>query len=151
MATSKRLTRRNILLALLALLIIMQFFPIDKTNPPVESGKDFLQQTNAPLMAQRLFKDACYDCHSNEVKYPWYTNIAPLSFWIAGHIRNGKRQVNFSTWADYPSSKQKHKIEECIEVLEEKRMPLTSYTLLHPEAKMSAKEQTELINWLKNL
>ena len=151
MAEKKLLTRRNILIGLVALLILMQFKRIDKTMPPIEEAKTFLNYADAPLQVQRVLKDACYDCHSYETKYPWYTNVAPVSIWIGGHIKNGRQQVNYSIWGDYTPSKQKHKIEESIEVLEQKRMPPKSYKWMHPKAKMSDKDLSALLAWFKSL
>ncbi len=129
----------------------MQFRRIDKSVPEHDATKTFLAMTDAPLQVQRVLKDACYDCHSYETKYPWYTNVAPISNWIGGHIKNGRRQVNYSTWGAYTPSKQKHKIEESIEVLEDKRMPPKSYKLMHPKAKMSDKDLEQLLAWFKSI
>ena len=84
-----------------------------------------------------------------ESKYPWYTNIAPISFWVKGHIDHGREKLNFSLWNDYTKKKQHHKLEECIEEMEENHMPLKSYTWVHPEARLSKSDKAEIINFLK--
>lgn len=141
--------KKHILGLLLAALVIMQFFRIDKTNPAFEKENDFIAQLNPPAEVASLLKVACYDCHSYESAYPWYTNIAPLSFWIKGHINEGRGHLNFSEWATYKKSKADHKVDECIETIEEKSMPLKSYTITHGDARLSKEQRALLVDWLK--
>ena len=138
------------LIGLVVVLVIMQFFPIDKTNPPVDIAKDYITLAQPPTKIVKLLKDACYDCHSNEVKYPWYTSVAPISWWIKGHIDHGRKHLNFSIWGDYSDKKKNHKLEECVEFVEETRMPLLSYIIAHPEARMSEEDRAELVEWFRN-
>ncbi len=140
---------KKILLGLVVLLLLSQFIPMDKTNPPVKPGQDFFQLTTAPAEIANLVKGACYDCHSHNTKWPWYTNISPVNFWIRGHIRGGRQHLNFSEWASYPLDKQKHKMEEAFEEIEEEHMPLKSYTWLHPEAKLSKAQRDQLVAFFK--
>lgn len=142
---------KKILITLLAVLIIMQFFGIDKTNPPSDANQDFMTLTSPPSDISQLLKDACYDCHSNHTKYPWYTNIAPVSWWIKGHIDHGRGNLNFSEWGTYSDKKRTHKIEEVIEFVEDKRMPLLSYIIGHPEAKISKEDRANIVTWFKTL
>lgn len=142
--------KKKILLGILAILFIAQFFRIDKTNPPANLDQDFLNLNNAPTEIALIFKDACYDCHSNETEYPWYTNITPVNFWIKGHINGARDNVNYSEWGSFTENKQAHKMEESIEVLEDGRMPAKSFVLMHPEAKLSDQQKADLINWLKS-
>lgn len=144
------MTKRNIILAVVAILVVMQFFRIDKTNPTADPAKDFITAENPPAEMASLLKDACYDCHSYHTKYPWYTNIAPVSWWIKGHIDHGVEHLNFSTWTDYDADKRSHKLEEIAEEVEEKHMPLKSYTWLHPEAKMTDEQRTAMEEWAKS-
>ena len=138
-------------IAILLSLIIMQFFQIEKTNPDSNLEQDFLRINDAPQEISKLFKDACYDCHSHETRYPWYTSVAPISFWIKSHINGGRQQLNYSIWSKYPEDKKSHKIEETIEMIEEKSMPLTSYIIGHPEARISESERAKMVQWLKEL
>ena len=145
------LKRKHIFPILAVLLILIQIFRIDKTNPPIDEELDFISTMNPPSAIGSKIKSACYDCHSHESKYPWYTNVAPVSWWIKGHINGGRKHLNFSTWGAYVAGKKEHKIEECIEFLEKKWMPLSSYTWLHSEAKMTDEERTEMIAYFKSL
>lgn len=127
--------KKKIALGVLAIFILMQFFGIDKTNPEVDISKDFLVLAgDVDDDVANLIKTACYDCHSNETKYPWYTSVAPVSWWIKGHIDNARSELNFSSFGDYESDRQSHKLEECAEVLREKEMPMLTYMMLHRDA-----------------
>ncbi len=138
-------------IALLMILLVLQFFQINKTNPEIKPAEDFLVINKTEASTAKLLKDACYDCHSHETKYPWYTNVVPLSWWIKKHIVKGREELNFSTWATYSAKKADHKLEESIEMLEEKKMPLKSYVIAHSEAKLSADQIKQLNDYFQSL
>lgn len=140
---------RYALYGLVAFLVIAQFFRIDKTNSPVDQSKDYLQIAQPSAEVATLIKVACYDCHSDETNYRWYTNIAPVSWWVKGHIDNGRKKLNYSIWADYDQRKKDHKLEESVEVLEEKRMPMLSYMIAHGDAWISDEERAMLAEWFR--
>ena len=141
----KKQLRRIVLLSLLIITIIIQFFRIDKTNPTVDETKDFLALYNLDENYRSIHELSCYDCHSNKTRYPWYTNIAPVSWWIKKHIDEGRGHLNFSEWGDYSKKKKLHKLEECIEYVEEEKMPLKSFTWVHKDAILSNKDRSDLI------
>ncbi len=145
-----KLIKRFLVLALIALVII-QFISIDKTNPPTDPAKDFITMTNPPANIGSLIKSACYDCHSNHTEYPWYTNVQPVAWWVKGHIKNGRKKLNFSEWGDYSADKRAHKIEENIEEIEERHMPLKSYTWSHADAKLSDNDVESLMSWFRSI
>lgn len=130
---------------MLIILVGIQFIRIDKTLPTSTPGADFLENhpTSEAQMAQ--IKSACYDCHSNETTYPWYTNIAPASWWIQGHINGGRQNLNFSEWMTYDAEKQSHKLEEIIEEIKHEHMPIGSYTWLHGDAKLTQEDREALV------
>jgi len=140
----------KILLGVAATLLAAQLFQIDKNNPVYEKSNDILSQVSAPAEVKAILKQACYDCHSYETKYPWYTNVAPLSWWIEEHIEDGRKHFNFSEWGNYDLKKKKHKLEELIEMVEEGEMPLDSYTWAHNEADLSEEQIDTLIGWTKS-
>lgn len=142
---------KKIGIGLLAVIIIIQFFRIDKENPEVIPRKDFITQTNPPENIKTILKTACYDCHSHETKYPWYSNISPINWWLKDHIDEGREHLNFSEWADYPLKKQQHKLEECWEEVGEGEMPLESYLYTHSEADLTQEERDALIEWFKSI
>jgi hypothetical protein len=134
---------------LLAVLVILQFFQTDKTNKETDPKMELLSIVPASAEVADLLERACQDCHSNKTKYPWYSYIAPVSFWVTHHIDDGKKHFNMSEFGTYPPKKAAHKLEEGFEVIENGEMPMDSYTWMHPEAKLTDTEKKVLINWFK--
>lgn len=147
----KKLSFKKIGLALLIIFVVMQFFRIDKTNPPLDPANDFISVTKPSAEIAAILKTSCYDCHSNEVNYPWYTNIAPFSWWIKHHVNEGNDELNFSEWGTFKPRRMDHKLKEGIELLEEDEMPLASYTWMHGDAKLSADQKQKLVEFFKSL
>lgn len=129
----------------------MQFFQIDKNNPEYDAKNDFIVIMDPPKSIANSLKNACYDCHSNETQYPWYSNIAPVSWWAKNHIDHGREHLNFSDWGNYSEDKAKHKIQECYEEVEATRMPILPYIIMHSKARLSDSERNELVDWFKSL
>lgn len=140
-----------ILLALALFLILAQFKRIDKSLPSSVDGEDFVQLEQPDAHITSLIKEACYDCHSNETRYPWYADLAPVSWWLQGHVTHGREHLNFSTWAQYSEKKKAHKLEECVEVIEGKEMPMFSYLITHRKARISKEERKELAAYFGGL
>lgn len=145
------LTKKNLVIGVILLIVLMQVFQIDKENPPVDPSIDLITVMEPPLEVANILKASCYDCHSHETEYPWYTNIAPFSWWIGHHIEEGREHLNFSEWANYEEKKALHKLEEMYEEVEEGEMPLESYLWIHSEAKLSKRQSAALINWVKSI
>ena len=99
---------------------------------------------------QGLIKNACYDCHSHETEYPWYTNIAPLSWWIKGHIENGRDNLNFSEWGALDEREQIHNLEECEDMIKKEWMPLGSYARMHKKAQLSEQDRKDILSWIQS-
>ena len=147
----KYFTKKKIALALIIVLVVMQAFRIDKTTKPVDVNTDFISVTGANAEVAQILKTSCYDCHSDQPTYPWYTNIAPVSWWIKHHINEGSGHLNFSIWETYKDKRKHHKLEECIEMVEEAEMPLNSYTWMHKEAKLTDVQRETLVAYFKGL
>ncbi|MEO9967000.1 MAG: heme-binding domain-containing protein [Reichenbachiella sp.] len=143
--------KMKIIAGLVAILVIIQFFGIDKENPSYQAENDFIAITNPPEEIAKIIKTSCYDCHSYHTKYPWYTNVAPLSWWIGDHIEEGREHFNLSEWGNYSEKKALHKLEEFYEEVEEGEMPLSSYTIIHGEASLSEEQVEMLVAWVKSL
>ena len=143
--------KKKIGIGLLVVVVGMQLVRIDKTNPPVDEAKDIIAVTNPPSEVTEILKAACYDCHSNETAYPWYSNVAPVSWWLQHHVEEGREHLNFSQWGDYDDKKAEHKLDECIEMLEEGKMPMNSYTWTHEEAVLTDKEKELLLDWMQKM
>lgn len=140
--------KKKILIAVVLLLIAIQFIPIKK-NQTVEESNQFLTFTSANPQVSEIIKTSCFDCHSNYTNYPWYNKIAPVSWYLNRHINEGKKHLNFSEWDSYDAGKKSHKLEECAELVGEGEMPLSSYTLIHKNAKLSEEQKTILVAFFK--
>jgi len=143
--------KKKILYGFVAVLIIIQFFRIDKNNPKTAIKNDFIVINKPNDAIATMLKSACYDCHSNESKYPWYTNVAPISWWVKDHINEGREELNFSVWAKYTKKRKLKKFKEIIDELEENDMPLIEYTWIHKKAKLSEDQNIKLIVFFKTM
>lgn len=143
--------KKKILIGLAVIVVVIQFFRIDKTNPPVQEELDFVTITNPPAEVASMIRSACYDCHSFESTYLWYSNIAPISWWTKHHVNEAREELNFSEWGTFSAKRKDHKLEECVEEIEEGEMPLKPYTWTHGDAKLSPEQKEMLITWLKEL
>lgn len=143
--------KKKILIVLLIAFIGMQFFRIDKTNPEFNPENDLIAITNPSEEVASMLKSACYDCHSSESKYPWYTNIAPVSWLIEDHIVEGREHFNFSNWGTYSAEDQEEIAEESAEELEEGEMPLSGYTMMHSDADFTPEQKEKLISFFESL
>lgn len=142
---------KYLLLILLILFIAIQFFGIEKSVPEYDESGDFLSEFNPPSDVVTIFRSACYDCHSYETTYPWYSNVQPFGWWLQGHIDEGRDEMNLSLWIEFSRSDADHLLEEIGEVVEEEEMPLPSYTYVHSEARLSDEQRESLTNWVAEL
>ncbi len=141
---------KKISIAVLIILVVIQFIPYEK-NLSNDMEFDVSKSYNVPDNVQTLLKGACNNCHTNQSTYPWYSNIEPVGYWLNHHITDGKKELNFSTFIKQPIAVQNHKFEEVVEMVEEKKMPLPSYTYLglHPEAKLTDEDRKVIVDWAK--
>ena len=132
---------------MLIALIVIQFIRPDKNISESEGDAVFINETNPPEDVRLILRSSCYDCHSNNTNYPWYNNIAPVSFWIANHIDDGKGHLNFNDWPGYDNKKKAHKLQEVAETLESEEMPLAEYTWMHANARLTDLQKRAVIEW----
>tara|TARA_R110002049_G_scaffold98598_6_gene240051 strand:+ start:163 stop:636 length:474 start_codon:yes stop_codon:yes gene_type:complete len=142
--------KKKIIIGLVAVLVIIQFFRIDTNVPEYSQEDDFFQHHVATKEVQVLIESTCYDCHSYKTKYPFYSEIAPISWFLADHIEEAREHLNFSEWGNYTDKRAAHKLEECYEEVEEGEMPLWSYKLTHFDAQLSDQERNTLVIWFKS-
>lgn len=136
---------------ILAALIILQFFPPAKNQQEGIPANHITAKFNTPADVQNILEKACYDCHSNHSRYPWYYHIQPVGYWLDHHIKEGKRGLNFSEYTNKRLRYQYHKMEEIIEQVKEGEMPLKSYTWTHTDARLTQEEKTKLMDWAKSV
>lgn len=133
---------KKTILILAVIFILMQFITIDKTNKA--TAKEL--EIKAPENIATMFKTACYDCHSNEVKWPWYSNIAPFSWVINTHVKDGRKALNFSEWENYSKEKQDKKLKEIFRTAYA-AMPLNSYKWIHKDAELTREQRSMIRDW----
>lgn len=136
------------LVAVLAVAFIaVQFVQPNQPNPPVDPAQTLQAHARLSAEVETIFNRACRDCHSNETDWPWYSQIAPVSWLVADDVRIGRRQLNFSEWGRYNARQAEQKLEEICAVVQAGAMPPRSYTVAHKQAKLSAEEIKTICAW----
>ncbi len=133
--------------ALVALFALLQLANPPRTNPPVAPGHDLTATNPPPPEIAALLHSACYDCHSCETKWPWYSRIAPVSWLVVSDVNDGRERLNFSDWPRALPERAAKRLERISEEVDDKEMPPAKYTLLHPEARLTAGQREQLIHW----
>ena len=136
---------------LIGAFIIIQFFPYNRpeNNPPEKF--DFFIENQVPDEISTMIRNACFDCHSQETKYPWYSFVAPVSWLVAGDINDGRHHLDFSNWQSLEKKEKIKILDEIAEEVEDGSMPLEIYIPLHPEAKLNDQDREKLILWAESL
>lgn len=135
----------RIVLVLAVLFLAIQLVPVDRENPPV-TGK-----LEAPPDVQALLERSCYDCHSNETKWPWYSYVAPVSWLVAHDVKEGREHLNLSTWTSLSANKRAGVADEMAEEVEQGKMPMAIYVRMHSEAKIGPADKALLRRWADDL
>ena len=133
--------------ALAAGFALLQFTNPARTNPPVAPGGDISAANPPPPPIAALLHAACYDCHSHETKWPWYSRVAPASWLVVGDVNGGRERLNFSDWPHALPERAAKRLERMSEELGYKEMPPAKYTLLHPAARLTDSQRAQLIHW----
>lgn len=138
--------KKKSLIALLILVIIflaIQVIPVSRENPEVNLGLDFSENSQV----RRILVNSCYDCHSHETTWPWYSRIAPASWLVASDVEEAREHLNFSKWELLSEEKQAHAREEIVEEIEKGEMPLNIYLIMHPDAALDDSDKQIIKNW----
>lgn len=144
-------TLKIILLILLVAFVGVQFIPTERNQTNIVPVTDFMLVNNVPNNIKNKLQVSCYDCHSNNTKYPWYNKIQPVAWFLEEHIKDGKKELNFSEWESLSNRRKASKLRSIIKQIESGEMPLNSYTLIHKDAKFSKVETNEMINFITQL
>ena len=139
---NRRVVTRG-LVALGVILLVAQFVPVDRSNPPVQG------EVAAPSEVRVVLRRACYDCHSNAVRWPWYGRVAPVSWLLGRDVREGRKEVNFSVFNEYTEKRRYRKWTEIPEQIEKGEMPPWFYVTVHPEARLSDSDKALLVRWAR--
>jgi hypothetical protein len=146
----KKILKRTFQILLLAF-IVMQFIRPAKNKAEGISNNDITKIYAVPADVQAILKTSCYDCHSNNTVYPWYAQVQPAAWWLADHVKEGKKELNFSEFATYRIGRQYRKLEEINKEVKEDKMPLESYLWIHKNSKLSEQQKLTLANWVTTL
>ena len=127
--------------------VAVQFVRPSRTNPPVDASRTIDAATHVPADVHAILERSCFDCHSSETVWPWYSNVAPASWLLVDDVNDGRKELNFSEWGNYKARRKERKLKEICEQLESGEMPLKVYLPLHPRAKLSDADRTRLCAW----
>lgn len=142
---------KKVLIVLIVALALLQFYRPTKNISTEVSVNAIGQYYDVPEAVDKLLRTSCYDCHSNNTVYPWYSNVQPVALWLDDHIRDGKKHLNFDEFNTYSAERKQKKFKEIAEEIEEGEMPMTSYTLIHKNAKLSPADKKHLVDWAKEM
>ena len=143
--------KKKIVFGCLFVLVGIQFIPTTRNQNSNVLPTDFMNTFNVPIEFRQMIKTSCYDCHSNNTKYPWYNKFQPVSWLLENHIKEAKAELNFSEFGEYSKRRQRSKLKSIINQIKEDEMPLFAYKLMHPKAKISEEGKSELLEWLSSL
>lgn len=141
----KWLVRIAIVLAIV--FVAIQVIRPARTNPPTDPSRTIQTVMNVPAPVNAILQRSCHDCHSHDTRWPWYSNLAPMSWLVVKDVNEARQHMNFSEWAAYPPKDAEHLLEEMCEEVEKGDMPLEAYVLAHPSAKLSDGERQTLCAW----
>lgn len=141
----------KILLYIVAALVLIQFIPVDRSNVPVDPNLDFVRVMDTPSEVKAILKSSCYDCHSNETRYPKYSYIAPFSWSVKHHVNKARKHLNFSEWGGYNPEQKQGILDKTLQVLEDRKMPLPVYVSYHEEAALTPEDRKMLTAYFKLL
>ncbi len=138
--------KKIVLIVVAALFVLIQFIP---QNPPLVTADnpDDIAAGNIPEDVKTILRKACYDCHSNESVFPWYSNVAPVKWLVYADINKGRKELNFSEWNKMSLLDKSSALDDIASEVEEGEMPMKIYTLMHKEARLDSAERQSLINW----
>ena len=145
--------KTRILLGLAAIFLVIQAFrPAKNLSAAVPfAGKDDITALHPPPPEVRqILATACYDCHSDHTRYPWYAEIQPVGWWLADHIKDGRRELNFSQFGTYPAKRQVKKLDALCDEVRDRTMPLKSYTFIHRSARLTDAQVAALCQWAED-
>jgi len=137
-------------LIIVFLLVLIQFVPAGLPDTIAENENDLLYNNQIPEQVAVILKTSCYDCHSNETNYPWYSYVAPVSWLVGKDIREGREELNFSEWESLSKIDKAKHLDNIIDEVSDGDMPMNIYTIIHTDAKLSSEEIEQLANWAED-
>jgi hypothetical protein len=139
------------LIVFVSTLLIIQFFPAAQNSSKGNFPGSIEEKYLVPASVQSVLKRSCYDCHSNNTVYPWYSRIQPFSWWLSHHIKEGKQELNFNEFGNYSRRRQVSKFNSIAKSIQNGSMPLKSFLLMHTQARLSNEEKAMVVSWANKL
>ena len=139
--------KKIILGVILLIIIVVQIIPVDRPETSDDKSKDLITNNDLPENIALMLKTSCYDCHSNQTIYPWYANVAPVSWLVIRDVKLGREELNFSNWENYSKMDKAKLLDDILEEVEEAEMPMPIYFITHSDAKLSEQDRAELVSW----
>ena len=138
---------RWLVVVLACLFVVVQFKRPARTNPPVDESQTIYARTRMTPQVAAILARSCADCHSNKTRWPWYSNVAPVSWFVIGHVNEGRALMNLSEWGAIDQDRQSRRLRNMCEEVQDGAMPLSSYTPLHPGSKLSPEDVKTFCDW----
>lgn len=143
--------RRLVLGVLFIVLVGIQFIPIQRNEIEPVTNADFIEHYESPIVIGNIIRASCYDCHSNQTKYPWYSNVQPIGFLLHNHISEGKSELNLSEFGNLSNRMKRMKINSIISQIADDKMPLPSYVLMHSDANLDSLKKALLVSYFDSI
>lgn len=138
------------LIVIAAIIILIQLYRPERFTTAEVTDNHITKKLNVPPDVEKILKRSCFDCHSNHTIWPWYSNIAPMSWLVADDVRKGRNKMNFSEWGKMSASKQQIRLDKICDEISEGEMPLKNYLLIHKDAELSQADKDLLCSWSQN-
>ena len=147
----KKIIKKILFIGLIIFLLMQLYQRARNESFEQDITGNFTKVYNVPKNVEIILRTSCYDCHSNNTNYPWYSYIQPARFFMESHIATGKENLNFNEWGNYSSRKQNNKLERIAKQIESNEMPLSSYTLIHKNAILTASQKKKVLDWINKI
>lgn len=146
-----KIFKKIVIITIVVFLLMQLYRPARAVDYEAVSMLHFTNTYTVPANVESILQNSCYDCHSNNTAYPWYSNIQPIKMLMDSHIKEGKENLNFSEWGNYSSRKQGNKLDRMSKQIKSDEMPLPSYTFIHRNAKLTTVQKEEVIQWIEKV
>ena len=147
----KIIIKKILFIGLIIFLLMQLYQPARNISFEQDITGNFTKVYNVPKNVEIILRTSCYDCHSNNTYYPWYSYIQPVRFFMESHIKEGKENLNFNEWGNYSDRKQNNKLDRIAKQIKSNEMPLSSYTLIHKNAILTASQKKEVLDWINKI
>ena len=147
----KKIIKKILFIGLIIFLLMQLYQPARNESFEQDITANFTKVYNVPKNVEAILRTSCYDCHSNNTNYPWYSNVQPVGFFMEHHIKEAKEDLNFDEWGKYSKRKQENKLDRIVKQIKSDEMPLASYTLIHKNARLTTVQKEEIMDWLSKI